>query len=675
MSPRLARLTGSTDSRDLDASYWDRREEASSAVLRAVLAEATHRAVGLYGAVVGPLPGSQVVDMWPIGARTRNAHGRLINSYGGVEVTLGTILNLPTVGIRSVLDLLAAFEVHGSSSPAGQVESDEDRLERAGELAGMLETTLAAPYIEFIRSTDLRFGLGLRQSTFSSEAMLTINLLSGDATSEAIERAEHLLRIFDSAASIVGQSLNEALNEVLRLGKPSAKNLPALQARFGLHGGEPVTLESAAAIAGVTRERIRQIEVYLRKRLNGRVRIPQLEAAYKQVQAAAPLHLNEVPQLLVDGSLATEWLSFRTLKKFAETIGLAVGVEVVDGVVATPAQHALSASERLVERNLERAVKQISRPHGFLHEAVLLDQLALREQGMEAGSIHADLRSIEGSLELSDGWWWVPSSKTGSSPALNVTKKIALVAGRPFTPRDVRRALLRLAAYRGAGEVWAHPVPPARAIEQWAELHPDVTWDHDQQRLLVDVEDADATLGDSEWALVDILSASPGGIATREEVIRTGVEMGYNGSTLSTYLSYSAVVEQVEHNIWGLRGAERDSQAVDILRGLSARQPNRDRRSEDLTRTGVRVRYQLSITDLSSVALYFSASARQILPDQLAAVDTNRTRHGTIRIDGGNSWGYGGFLTSSGAEEGDVLVVDVDVSTATATLSIDEGPI
>jgi RNA polymerase primary sigma factor len=46
-----------------------------------------------------------------------------------------------------------------------------------------------------------------------------------------------------------------------------------LTARFGLDGDEPHTLDQIAAVQGITRERIRQIE----KRALALLRVPRLE--------------------------------------------------------------------------------------------------------------------------------------------------------------------------------------------------------------------------------------------------------------------------------------------------------------------------------------------------------------------------------------------------------------
>ncbi|MDB4205970.1 hypothetical protein N9812_02060 [bacterium] len=669
ISPKLALLSGCSTSSELDATFWATHESAPKALLEAVLVEAVRRA-DIHGKyLLGPLPDPAVTASWPISTRARNTLNSLAASQGQTVFELATLRNQRNVGDRTTLELLIAFEVFGFS-----VVPTESEIVEASELIDQLSEALSRPYAARLVFSDVRLGRFASGRDFVTSATESIEALSSGHSLEAMQTAKRLLGAADCAAELANQSLDVALHELIKFSGCSAKNMPAMMARFGLHGRPPATLEASAMLVGVTRERIRQIEKKIRTNLHGNIWLPQLETALETVAAAAPIDQESMADLLMEHGLATEPLRFETLKTFAKIAGLTCDLAVVDGIVATPQEQGATKADKLDARDLERTIKRISRPHGFVHEAILLDELTRRRGAVDRSSLTGDLESIERSIALPDGWWWVPPNKGKYPPALNVARKISLVAGRPFTARDLRRALLRLAASRGAGEQWAHPAPPSLAVKEWARLHPEIEWSADTETISVHVDDPNSTLGDTEWVLVDILSSSPGGIATRADVMRAGVEMGLNASTLSFCLSFSAVVEQVEYNVWGLRGAERDSQAIDILRTVSASQPKTTRRTEAITADHVRIRYELSLSDLVSPNVYFSATAQELLRDELAAVDANGNDYGVIRVESGKSWGYKPFVSAAGAEEGDVLVVVVDFAGSSATLSIDEGP-
>jgi len=103
-------------------------------------------------------------------------------------------------------------------------------------------------------------------------------------------------KISEYISRLEGMSLEDALKDYLgAVSGLQGEKLDALLARLGWHGRLPVTLQAAAEKIGVSRERIRQIEASVLKRLPSHsVVMPPLDKAIDLLENNAPIRYHDV---------------------------------------------------------------------------------------------------------------------------------------------------------------------------------------------------------------------------------------------------------------------------------------------------------------------------------------------------------------------------------------------
>jgi RNA polymerase nonessential primary-like sigma factor len=132
---------------------------------------------------------------------------------------------------------------------ARKLSHELDREPTAEEIASLLDRPLA----------DVKRMLGLNERVTSVDVPL-----GGDGERSLLDA------IPDDASGDPSRQLQDAdLNQVMGrwLGRLSDKQREVIERRFGLNGHEKATLEEVGAEIGVTRERVRQIQVDALKRL------------------------------------------------------------------------------------------------------------------------------------------------------------------------------------------------------------------------------------------------------------------------------------------------------------------------------------------------------------------------------------------------------------------------
>jgi hypothetical protein len=151
-------------------------------------------------------------------------------------------------------------------------------------------------------------------------------------------------------------------------------------------------------------------------------------------------------------------------------------------------------------------------------------------------------------------------------------------------------------------------------------------------------------------------------------------ERGLNENTLSVYSTYSPIVEHVGVDIWKLRGVRVDPAAVEALREQNELRPRETRLLEyGWTPEGrLWVAWRLPAVQ-SSIVLGIPGATRRYLSDRTFAAVAKETgrAYGNVSVNAqGSSYGYSPFLRSAGADEGDVLLAEFDISANMVHLDI-----
>jgi hypothetical protein len=223
-------------------------------------------------------------------------------------------------------------------------------------------------------------------------------------------------------------------------------------------------------------------------------------------------------------------------------------------------------------------------------------------------------------------------------------------------------------------------VPPRSVLRQFFSVHPEFEINELDQVTPVMPLDYRMELPATEQILVDVIRSSPTCVLDRSSCALRCIDRGMNQHTFSVYLTYSAVMAHVSTDIWTLRGLQVDPAAVEALRAANAEQP-REKRVLDYGWTPEgRLWVGVRLPDLTSLAGFtFGVPAvirHFIAGREFPALSENRAPSGIVRVNQeGLSWGYGPFLARSGADEGDILIVEFDLAEPTALLRLGDDEV
>lgn len=154
----------------------------------------------------------------------------------------GSNIRVPVMA-RAVMDRIRKF--------SNQFEVDKHRLPSYGEIAeelGMSEEKVQ----EYVMRANLTNVASLDTPVGEDEELSLIDMISDPNTESP-------------AVNALSTALSDSIQEIL--GNMSDRDRLIIQLRFGLNGHEPMTLDQIGKILNLTRERVRQIEVKVLRRM------------------------------------------------------------------------------------------------------------------------------------------------------------------------------------------------------------------------------------------------------------------------------------------------------------------------------------------------------------------------------------------------------------------------
>lgn len=462
--------------------------------------------------------------------------------------------------------------------------------------------------------------------------------------------------------------LERAFDELLAWAKVPQARRPALAARLGWPDGRPCSLQEAGDMVGVTRERVRQIQIKFADLVRGRVRVPVLEQALAIIQENLPTTAEKAGEALLDQELCEGPVHPAAIARLAAILGVEPGFEVVrldplGEVVVTAGGTSRAQGLKRARESLKRA----ARPYGFIH--VDLARTILREavgdcQGLEGALLTA------WAVPLQSGWHYIHTE--GREPAARLIEDMLAVAGGALPASEIREGFERRLRWRGSAghhhqEGWC---PSAEALLAFCRSRPDrFRVDGDVVRSTRPLHFEQRIVG-VERTMVEVLLDAPGRVLRREDFERDVVARGVNVNTFSVYTSYSPFIRELGGGLWAVRGVDPDPIEVERLR---RRRRARRRQIEGwrwLPSGALRVSVRLART--TNVVVGLPGAVRPYLSGRSFAIMlSDGTRKGTVRVDeGGTSWGYGPALGRLGAEAGDLMLADFDLAAATVALCV-----
>lgn len=372
-------------------------------------------------------------------------------------------------------------EVIGTQSEPGDVHPPAEpppspvAPRRPPRIAALIDELYADPSVRQIRLDDPRFRwvstkiTGYREP-FESIEVLISHLLTDERQSDyqLTDLLDHLLAYTDDQRNL---PLEDELFAIVAAALGADKVAPLLM-RYGWHGGPPSTLAAAAERAGVSRERIRQIQEHLETQFFHRpVWTPALDRALALATAHAPIEQGAFDLLLrQEGLSAFDAFDMDGLVNALTVLQRETSLTVQDvyGVrlLVQTDQRETNEGVELVQAIRTATLKRVSN-QGITSVDEVIAYLASEGLPVTADLVRTVIPPLD-DHELLDGDWIVTTAHTKSNALLYRLRKI--LSQHPGVPVEV--AVAQIARDRRR----SYPASAA-AIRAFATFHPDLELD------------------------------------------------------------------------------------------------------------------------------------------------------------------------------------------------------
>jgi hypothetical protein len=626
--------------------------------------------------LTSPWPHSLDPGVLPWSIRTKNClhDSGLLKDVARIStVTFGHLLSLRALGVRSALDFACVAEI--ANDVAKQPESTAS-IEIAGDYVDTLLEAIDAPWSAEVSYLDPRFA-GLLSPGHQTvlERLEHLTAEPQDSPLAQVELAREILKVRERLAEISNQPLDSALihfvEEVTRL---RGTGLKALTRRLGVTGTPPATLEEAAAVIGVTRERVRQIQKRFNDHLpNHPVFMPKLDDAIAIVRKSAPITVEGAAELIRTQGITTGPFHPQSLLVAAEFCKRQQPFEI-DSSTGVP--RVVLEYRKDVERTVYSVACKQAGASGATNIAEVIAEVGTKiASSPTEDEVRRFLQQCPEVEFLDERWFWHKDGIPERNRLRNVTRKMLSVASSiHFTDlRDGVQRYLHVRRTRGIAQ-WPLVTPPRAILEAFYRAHPEFAVDVAGQVTSVVPLDQNSELNPTERILVDILRSSPACLLDRGSFGKTCTDLGMNPNTFSQLLQSSPVIAHIGTDLWSLRGIKVDPASVEALRQANAATPREKRIIDHGWTENGDLWFSARLPELrSAFVLGVPSSIRRFVAGQeFPAADELGLAAGTVRInaEGTASYGFGQFLSRYGADEDDVLLITFKLAERKATLRL-----
>jgi hypothetical protein len=675
-------LQGTWHLRDLDERVWEQLpREAVEALADHVALVVTTRRRQLLRANEGVLAGPVPVELLHLSSRAENAllrHG-VTDGRTVYSVALEQLARMRGVGGSSLLQILTAVEAlrqrpledatvadavgSGTTTNAERDETvaDEDAAQRARAArisrAVRREAAKLAKrrWSKKVSRHDPRLGRELRALMPGAinpyAASQVLPSLDYDPA-QARRTAGAIRALVSHGDALTRLALRAELEQILSAITRTDAQRVALRRRFGWDGRPPTTLEEAAQGIGVTRERVRQIEVKARKQLDS-VWAPAFDRALRIVSNVRFATAAEMQQALRDAKLISDEFSLASLLRTARLLGRPVpAVSEQGGFLAhADVAQALAAIELQARRLTDR--------WGTTTVAELTSVLAEKGGDVDDAIVRRSLEAVSGIRYLDDGrnWFWLVGSRRNR--LLNQARKIMSVAGS-ISLGELRDGVGRHHRMRGFR-------PPRAVLARLCDDTGLYRVEGDRVVGTEDLPDWHEVLGTNERLLAEALFEH-GPVMRRTDLEELVVgESGMSRNSFWVYLTYSPILARYAPGVYGLRGASISAAEVSAMipplvrtKVLGEHGWTPDRR--------IWIVYQLSAAAAQTGVLSVPASLAPVLRGQFRLYTADDAPVGTAVIEETRLWGVSPFYLRRGVEAGDHVLLVLDLSKRTARI-------
>lgn len=470
------------------------------------------------------------------------------------------------------------------------------------------------------------------------------------------------------------QLLEDSLRSFLKLlSRMDGERLDALAARLGWNGNKAVTLEQCGQRLGITRERMRQIQSKVLKRLpDHEVFMPRLDEALSLLEDRAPLRLAQASRVLRDSGITRTQFHPESLLNVAELLGKKTTLRLCE--TRTGKMIASEPNLKVVQL-IPALARKLAGQSGVTSVFQVLDTLEAMGHQVDDDDLRRMLNDNPTFDFLNDDWFWAVDIKDKRNRLRNIARKILSVA-TPQDVRTIRDGVRRAYRVRAASHdrYATLVVPPLDVMTTFFQRHPDFRVEGNAVYSSVSL-DHKKELGDTDRIMVEVLRSSPAGVMDRTSFAQACLVRGMNENTFSVYSSYSCVIEHVGIGVWKLRGVIVDPAAIEAVRIANHLKPREQRVLEyGWTDDGkLWIAARIPRLGKNSMVIGCPGAVRRYLIGQKFECKANEGNSpcGTIAInDQGSSYGYGPFVRRYGLDENDILLAAFDLATNIVTLSL-----
>jgi hypothetical protein len=651
--------------RNLDDVVWSQFPPGSIGPLASDVVAATRASFPEIAA------SDQLVPIDPSGdglsLRARNALFRagLLGTPWLKHVRLGELAQETGVGAKTLLEWLvagAALErptdhdaaVDGDAQPAGR-GTPSRAVRRAADAIRRRR------WSDDLTATDPR--LGLRLEALRSGAATAREAAEGlqEDTFEpgAARRKVRQLREFLADAERLRRlPLQEELNQIIDAAlDASTSGRTAVKLRLGFDGEPPMTLSEAGSSVGLTRERVRQLEKRFADTIDGsKAWTPVLAKALKVVTNAAPASADEAEQLLSDKALVRGSFAIESLLSASRIFGREAGF-AYDPKAGVIFRDGSGLSPQLVSS----AARRLTTHWGASTVDALAAELAdLGDGDIDAALLQVLLETVPNLQWLDDEkqWFWVKG--TNRNRLLNQVEKIMSVAGS-IEIGELREGVGRFHRMGGFR-------PPREVLTRLCEQSGLYARDGDLIKEGPELRPWGEVLGQTVEGRIAEALFEHGPVMRRDDLERVVVaERGVNRSSFYVYLGYSPIIARYAPGVYGLRGARVTAGEVNALIPPRVRQQRLV--DHGWTADGrVWIAYKMSAIAIQAGVLSVPAALEDFLSGSYLLSSDDDRPIGTLVVKGNHMWGVGPFYRRWGVEEGDHVVVTVDINQRRATV-------
>ncbi len=338
--------------------------------------------------------------------------------------------------------------------------------------------------------------------------------------------------------------LDVALSLVLYRAVPfaSSRRYGALQARLGWGPAPPVTQRNAAALLGVSPQRLAQLDDRVLDVLATTGPPPSVLRALDVLASMAPCESAQAALALYGEGVTGEIVHPAGVLVAAEAAGVRAPVEMLQLPERRTAVVPVGSAARRSE--LAAAARRRLKECGV----VRLDRLLVEAPALSTLEVDAALGEAPGVGRTGDVLWWEHDATT---PLVRPLQRMLAALG-PLSAESLVAGVARHWRYRKPDSV-----PDAEALTVYLTGQPAYRRQEDGRWSLRWPETAERLLLPEDRAVVELVGASATGQVSRRQVAGAMVAAGYSPNSLTVLIATSPLLVRVKLGHYAVRGRPR----------------------------------------------------------------------------------------------------------------------